>query len=116
MSIKESMSVGAFSDRNKGPAYDVKPTRFKYNEDKFMAEALAYIDSTYGAHYIGADAKETQVVDLWKSLGSLDTTSRDTAIKYLARFGKKGGYQKKDLMKAIHYTILLCHAREDEIE
>ena len=89
--------------------------KFKYNEDLHLAEALDYIESTYGEHYVGADAKQTQVVDLWESLGSLDTTSRDTALKYLSRFGKKGGYQKKDLMKAIHYIMLLWHARQDDL-
>ena len=32
-----------------------------------------------------------------------------TAIKYLMRFGKKDGKNKKDLLKAIHYIILLMH-------
>ena len=86
--------------------------KFKFDEDRFMGEALDYIASTYGQHYVGEDKEKTQVVDLWESLGSLDTTSRDTAIKYLSRYGKKGGYNKKDLMKAIHYTILLWYATE----
>jgi hypothetical protein len=97
------------------PLSKTVPAKFKYNEDVHLKEALDYIDATYGEHYVGADAKQTQVVDLWESLGSLDTTSRDTALKYLSRFGKKGGYQKKDLMKAIHYIMLLWHARQDDL-
>ena len=87
--------------------------QFKFDEDRFLDEVKEYIASTYGQHYVGEDKEKTQVVDLWESLGSLDTTSRDTAIKYLARYGKKGGHNKKDLMKAIHYTILLWYATED---
>jgi hypothetical protein len=85
---------------------------YKYNEGDILAEVQAYIDSTYGQHYVGNG--EVQTVDFWESLGSLDTTARDTAIKYLARFGKKGGNNRKDLLKAIHYIILMMYAtRED---
>ena len=85
---------------------------YKYNEGDILAEVTAYIDSTYGQHYVGNG--EVQTVDFWESLGSLDTTARDTAIKYLARFGKKGGNNRKDLLKAIHYIILMMYAtRED---
>jgi len=87
---------------------------FKYEEDRFLDEVREYIASTYDQHYVGSDKERTQVVDLWESLGSLDTTSRDTAIKYLSRYGKKGGHNKVDLMKAIHYTILLWYATEDK--
>ena len=87
-------------------------TDYKYNEGDILAEVQAYIDSTYGQHYVGNG--EIQTVDFWESLGSLDTTARDTAIKYLARFGKKGGNNRKDLLKAIHYIILMMYAtRED---
>jgi hypothetical protein len=34
---------------------------------------------------------------------------RANAIKYLYRFGDKEGKNKKDLLKALHYTILLYH-------
>lgn len=85
---------------------------YKYNEGDILQEVQAYIDSTYGQHYVGNG--EVQTVDFWESLGSLDTTARDTAIKYLARFGKKGGNNRKDLLKAIHYIILMMYAtRED---
>ena len=30
------------------------------------------------------------------------------------RYGKKDGYNKKDLLKIIHYTILLWHFTQDE--
>jgi hypothetical protein len=29
------------------------------------------------------------------------------AIKYLCRYGKKNGYNRNDLLKAVHYIILL---------
>ena len=51
---------------------------------------------------------------MWNTLGSAGTTTRDTAIKYLMRYGKKGGYNKKDLFKAIHYIVLLNYFTEDK--
>lgn len=86
--------------------------QYKYHEDLILNEIKSYIDSTYGQHYVGNG--EIQTVDFWESLGSLDTTARDTAIKYLARFGKKQGRNRKDLLKAIHYIILMLYATREE--
>lgn len=85
---------------------------YKYREDISLAKVQAYVDSTYGQHYVGNG--DIQTVDFWESLGSLDTTARDTAIKYLARYGKKGGRNEKDLLKAIHYIILMMYAADAE--
>ena len=84
--------------------------KYNYNEDVNIELVKDYIDGTYGQHYVGN--KEIQTVDFWESLGSLDTTCRDTAIKYLARYGKKNGRNKKDLLKAIHYIILMMYAQD----
>ena len=86
--------------------------KYNYNEDVNIELVKDYIDGTYGQHYVGN--KEIQTVDFWESLGSLDTTCRDTAIKYLARYGKKNGRNKKDLLKAIHYIILMMYAQDKE--
>ena len=87
---------------------------WKYNEPQILLEVSKYLESTYGQHYAGN--KEIQTVDFWHSLGSLDTTARDNAIKYLARYGKKGGKNRKDLIKAIHYIILMMWDLEREID
>ena len=87
-------------------------SKYKYNEDKAMEAIQAYVNSTYGQHYVGDG--DVQTVDFWRSLGSLETTARDTAIKYLARFGKKGGKNRKDLLKAVHYIVLMMYALDLE--
>lgn len=91
---------------------------FKYGEDQVLQQAFDYIASTYGGHYTGdGDDQGIQLFDYWQSLGILQPMAAGTAIKYLARFGKKGGHNKKDLLKAIHYTVLLWYAtygNEDE--
>lgn len=92
-------------------------SKYRFNEDKILKEVLNYIESTYSGHYVGVQAgqkkEEIQTIDIWQTLGTLDTTSRDTAIKYLMRYGRKEGFNKKDLLKAIHYIILLWYATQD---
>jgi hypothetical protein len=84
----------------------------RFNEDKFLKEVEKYIGGTYNQHYVGK--KEVQTIDVWETLGSIDTTCRDTAIKYLMRYGKKGGHNRKDLLKAVHYIVLLAHFTEED--
>jgi hypothetical protein len=85
---------------------------YKRNENKTLLEAIEYIGQTYSQHYVGLT--EIQTIDVWESLGTLETTSRDTAIKYLMRYGKKKGKNKADLLKAIHYITLMIYSLEKE--
>jgi hypothetical protein len=87
---------------------------FKYREDEIIAELYDYIASTYSGHYVGEKDK-IQTFDVYDALGSLATTSRDTAIKYLMRYGKKDGHNRKDLLKALHYTIILFHKTQETV-
>lgn len=83
---------------------------FKRDLDKVLSEVREYILSTYGEHYVGSEEEENvQVIDLMASLGSLDTTARDMSIKYLARYGKKDGKNRKDLLKPLHYTMMILY-------
>jgi hypothetical protein len=95
------------------PEYESE-SRMKYGEDLFLHNALDHIQKTYGQHYANPEKQGIQVFDLWDSLNSLDTTARDTAIKYLARYGRKGGHNKIDLFKAIHYICMLNYATKDK--
>lgn len=81
---------------------------WKYEEDKTMKEIRDYLSSTYNAHYTSPDSK-TQTLDLIEGIGDAEPFCRSNAIKYLSRFGKKNGKSKQDILKAIHYCILLYH-------
>jgi len=93
---------------------DVKPasgkdaTFWKYSEGKILREVEAYLSSTYNGHYVGEETK-IQTLDLIESIGDAEAFCRSNAIKYLSRFGKKEGKNAKDLLKVIHYAILLYH-------
>tara|TARA_E500000318_G_C3364356_1_gene135940 strand:+ start:197 stop:472 length:276 start_codon:yes stop_codon:yes gene_type:complete len=85
----------------------------KYNEDKILKECLDYIKSTYGQHY--AQVKEgVQVQDLLRSVGIDKDFCQANAIKYLARFGKKQGRNRADLLKAMHYIVLLMDSEDND--
>jgi len=81
---------------------------WKYEEDLTMKEVREYLSGTYRAHYTSKDSK-TQTLDLIESIGDAEPFCRSNAIKYLSRFGKKGGKSKQDILKAIHYCVLLYH-------
>jgi len=80
---------------------------YKYSEDKLIKEIYDYISGTYNQHYVGKN--QIQTIDVWDTLGNVESTLRDNAIKYLMRFGKKDGKNRKDLLKTVHYVILLMH-------
>jgi len=80
---------------------------WKYSEDVILNELRDYLSGTYRAHY--ANDNKTQTLDLIDSIGDSEAFCRSNAIKYLSRFGKKDGKSKLDILKAIHYCILLYH-------
>ena len=81
---------------------------WKYEEDKTLKEVEQYLSSTYHSHYTSENSK-TQTLDLIESIGDAEAFTRSNAIKYLSRFGKKNGKSKMDILKAIHYCVLLYH-------
>ena len=84
----------------------------KYNEHKIIQEISDYITSTYGEHY-STTKDGFQVQDMLRQLNIDKDFCQANAIKYLCRYGKKDGKNRKDLLKAIHYIILLMSS-EDE--
>ena len=81
---------------------------WKYHEDVILKEIRDYLSGTYNAHYASPESK-TQTLDLIEGIGDAEPFCRSNAIKYLSRFGKKNGKNRRDLLKAIHYCILLYH-------
>ena len=81
---------------------------WKYNEDVVLKEIREYLGGTYRSHY-ASEGSKTQTLDLIEGIGDAEPFCRSNAIKYLSRFGKKNGKSKQDILKAIHYCILLYH-------
>ena len=101
ISFNSSFTLNMPEDTNKNGFW-------KYEEDKTLKEIEQYLSSTYHSHYTSEQSK-TQTLDLIESIGDGEAFTRSNAIKYLSRFGKKNGKSKMDILKAIHYCILLYH-------
>ena len=79
----------------------------KYKEDESIKALQDYISTTYGGHYT-SENNNVQTLDLIESVGDAESFCRSNAIKYLSRYDKKG-QAKRDILKALHYTLLLYH-------
>lgn len=95
-------------DKNGEPYY-------KYTEDIILAEVAEYIKSTYGQHY-ASSVKSVQCFDAIVEMDKKEAWRffRNCAIKYLWRFGRKGGFNKLDMLKAAHYLVLVMFLTKDE--
>ena len=88
---------------------DLKPKNksvYKYNEDKILQEVKDYVSDTYRAHYNSDNG--TQTLDLIESVGDAAAFCRSNILKYASRYDKKGT-ARRDIMKILHYAVLLLH-------
>jgi hypothetical protein len=79
----------------------------KYQEDKGISDLKDYVSSTYQGHYTN-DNSDVQTLDLIHSVGDAESFCRSNALKYLSRYDKKG-QAKRDILKAMHYCLLLYY-------
>ena len=84
---------------------------WKYNEDKILKDIEDYVTSTYGSHYCGhnQDYKDIQTIDLMAAKELAPGFCQANILKYGSRYGDKDGRNKRDLLKVIHYAMLLLH-------
>ena len=89
------------------PQPDLKYKSQKYQEDRGIKDLKDYVSSTYSGHYTNKNS-DTQTLDLIHSVGDAESFCRSNALKYLSRYDKKGS-AKKDILKAMHYCLLLYY-------
>lgn len=84
---------------------------WKYNEDRILKDIEDYVTSTYRGHYCGHDNenKDIQTIDLMAAKDLAAHFCQANILKYGSRYGEKDGRSKRDLMKVIHYAMLLLH-------
>ncbi len=84
---------------------------WKYSEDKILKDIQDYVTSTYGSHYCGHNEayKNTQTIDLMAAKDLAAHFCQANILKYGSRYGDKDGRNKRDLLKVIHYAMLLLH-------
>lgn len=79
----------------------------KYNEEKIVGELMDYIRDTYRQHYSSGD-DGIQTLDLIEACGDGEAFCRSNILKYASRYDKKGT-ARRDIMKVLHYAVLLMH-------
>ena len=77
----------------------------KYNEEEYLKEISDYIANTYRGHY---SVGNVQTLDLIDSVGDAEAFCRSNVLKYASRYDRKGS-ARKDIIKIIHYGLLLLH-------
>jgi len=84
---------------------------YKYDEDNILSELKEYIDSTYDEHY---SKNKFQATEFIIDGGHGEGFCIGNIMKYAQRYGKKGGKNRRDLLKAIHYGIIALYIDEME--
>jgi hypothetical protein len=79
---------------------------YKYSEDRILKEIKEYIDATYGEHY---SQNKFQATEFIVDSGHGEGFCIGNIMKYAQRYGKKDGYNRKDLLKVLHYAIMAIH-------
>lgn len=80
---------------------------FKYTEDELLTELRDYIIGTYNQHY-SAGNNAIQTLDLIEACGDAESFCRSNILKYASRYDKKGT-ARRDIIKILHYGLLLLH-------
>ena len=84
---------------------------FKYHEEEILKDIQEYVSRTYQGHYTGKshEYRNVQTLDLMAAKELASGFCQANILKYGSRYGNKDGKNKKDLMKVIHYAMLLLH-------
>ena len=96
---------------------DYKPQHahyYKYHEEEILKDIEEYVSGTYQGHYTGNshEFRKVQTIDLMASKDLASGFCQANILKYGSRYGNKDGRNKKDLLKVIHYAMLLLHFDE----
>lgn len=84
--------------------------KYKFREDEILTKVSNHILQTYDAHYSMNKIQSTEfIVDA----GHGEGFCIGNIIKYAQRYGKKNGKNSEDLLKIIHYAIILMGSKDD---
>lgn len=83
--------------------------KYRYQEDVLLKELQAYVDATYSQHY---SQNKYQATEFIIDAGHGEGFCIGNCMKYLQRYGKKEGKNRKDLLKVLHYTLIALHVHD----
>jgi hypothetical protein len=88
-----------------------KEINYKYNEGQLLNELKEYIDATYGQHYSMNKFQATEfIIDNGHGVGF----TAGNVMKYVQRYGKKAGRNRQDILKVLHYSMMLLYVHDIE--
>ena len=90
---------------------NVKKVDYKYDEGEALVELKEYINSTYDEHY---SKNKFQATEFIIDGGHGEGFCIGNIMKYAQRYGKKGGKNRSDLLKVIHYGIIALYINDME--
>ena len=76
----------------------------KFNEDVAMTMLQNHITKTYDSHYSMEKIQSTEFIF---DAGHGEGFCLGNIIKYAQRYGKKNGKNTDDLLKILHYAVML---------
>ena len=82
---------------------------YKFNEGQLLKELTDYVNATYNQHYSQNKFQATEfIVDGGHGTGFCI----GNVLKYAQRYGNKGTPEdaRKDLMKVLHYALIIIHS------
>ena len=84
---------------------------YKFNEDALIQELQEYINKTYEGHYSKNNFQSTEfIIDCDHGMGF----ALGNVLKYAQRYGKKEGFNRKDLQKILHYTLIALYVHDEK--
>ena len=82
---------------------------YKFNEGELVKQLAEYINKTYDGHYSKNKFQSTEfIVDC----GHGEGFCIGNILKYAQRYGKKNGYNRADLLKVLHYAIIMLNVHD----
>ena len=89
----------------------VAKINYAFSEDKVISDLQKYVDNTYDQHYA---QRKYQATEFIIDGGHGEGFCIGNIMKYAQRYGKKGGKNRSDLLKVIHYGIIALHINNME--
>ena len=84
---------------------------YKFKENETLQELKSYVDDTYGQHYA---TDKYQATDVIIDSGHGEGFCIGNIMKYSKRYGNKEGKNRKDLLKILHYGIIMLYVHDME--
>ncbi len=88
-------------------------SKYTFNEDQVLTMVSNHIIQTYDAHYSMNKIQSTEFI---MDAGHGEGFCIGNIIKYAQRYGKKNGKSQDDLLKIIHYAIILLGSENGDKE